>query len=401
MKKKLVLAYSGGLDTSFCTHYLTNEEGYEVHTVIVNTGGFTNDELVSLKVKALKFGAVEHHTIDATQDYYDHCIKYLIFGNVVRNRNYPISVSSERSFQALKVINYARKMGINTIAHGSTGAGNDQVRFEAIFQVIAPEIEVIAPIRDLQLTREQEIDYLIKAGLDFNFERSRYSINQGLWGTSVGGKETLTSSQELPDEAFPVKDLRKDSLLIDIEFSDGEPVKINGKDFKTPVELIQYLESLSSVYAIGRDVHVGETIIGIKGRVGFQASAAYILINSHYSLEKHVLSKWQQYWKEQLGNWYGMFIHEGMFLEPVMRDIEKFLSNTQRNVSGKVSVRLRPYSMHVTGVETSKDLMNSGFAKYGEETGAWTGDDVKGFTKILSNPMKIYYTVNKQEKPSI
>jgi argininosuccinate synthase len=399
MKKKLVLAYSGGLDTSFCTHYLSNEEGYEVHTVMVNTGGFTGEEIKDLEAKALKFGASKHLSIDATDDYYNHCIRFLIFGNVMRNRNYPISVSSERSFQALKVINYARSMGINTIAHGSTGAGNDQVRFDAIFQVMAPEIEVIAPIRDLRLSREQEIDYLVKAGLEFNFEKSKYSINQGLWGTSVGGKETLTSAKELPDAAFPVKELKQGSEVLEIDFDKGEPVKINGNSFSDPVKLIQYLESIASVYGIGRDVHVGETIIGIKGRVGFQASAAYILINSHYALEKHVLSKWQQHWKEQLGNWYGMFIHEGLFLEPVMRDIENFLISSQRNVSGKVFVRLRPYSLNITGVESPKDLMNSGVAKYGEEIGAWTGDDVKGFTKIFSNPMKIYYTVNEQEKP--
>jgi argininosuccinate synthase len=399
MKKKLVLAYSGGLDTSFCTHYLTNQENYEVHTVIVNTGGFTQEELTRLEAKAYKFGATMHHSIDATDDYYKHCIRFLIYGNVMRNRNYPVSVSSERSFQALKVINYARTMGINTIAHGSTGAGNDQVRFEAIFQVMAPEIDVIAPIRDMNISREQEIDYLIKAGLEFSFEKSKYSINQGLWGTSVGGKETLTSGQDLPDEAFPVKNLKKDAELIEIEFLNGDPVKINGKSFTNPIELIQYTEVIASIYGIGRDIHVGETIIGIKGRVGFQASAAYIIINSHYALEKHVLSKWQQHWKEQLGNWYGMFVHEGLFLEPVMRDIENFLISSQRNVSGKVFVKLRPFSMHVTGIESSKDLMNSGFAKYGEETGAWTGEDVKGFTKIFSNPLKIYYTVNEQEKP--
>ncbi len=401
MKKKLVLAYSGGLDTSFCTHYLSNQEEYEVHTVIVNTGGFTSAELIALEEKAYKFGSYKHFAIDATADYYNHCIRYLIFGNIMRNRNYPLSVSSERSFQALKVINYAREMGINTIAHGSTGAGNDQVRFEAIFQVMAPEIEVIAPIRDMSLTREQEIDYLKKAGIEFNFEKSKYSINQGLWGTSVGGKETLCSEKELPDEAYPVNITKTGTEIIELEFIEGEPRKINGKDFNNCVELIQYLEELASEYAIGRDVHVGETIIGIKGRVGFQASAAYILINAHYSLEKHVLSKWQQHWKEQLGNWYGMFIHEGQFLEPVMRDIETFLVNSQRNVTGKVYIRLRPYSMKVTGVESKKDLMNSGFARYGEEIGAWTGEDVKGFTKIFSNPLKIYYTVNPQEKPEI
>ncbi len=401
MKKKLVLAYSGGLDTSFCTHYLSNKEGYEVHTVIVDTGGFTAEEIKAVGEKALKFGAAEHHLIDAKDDYYNNCIRYLVFGNVMRNRNYPVSVSSERSFQALKVINYARSLGINTIAHGSTGAGNDQVRFEAIFQVMAPEIEVIAPIRDMRISREQEIDYLIKSGLEFNFEKSKYSINQGLWGTSVGGRETLSSEKELPAEAFPVKELNQGTEIVELEFLHGEAIKINGESFKNPVLLIEKLETIASVYGIGRDVHVGETIIGIKGRVGFQASAAYMLINSHYSLEKHVLSKWQQHWKEQLGNWYGMFIHEGLFLEPVMRDIENFLQSTQRNVSGKVFVRLHPLSMSVTGVETPKDLMNSGFAKYGEEIGAWTAEDVKGFTKIFSNPMKIYYTVNPQEKPEI
>jgi argininosuccinate synthase len=399
MKKKLVLAYSGGLDTSFCTHYLSHQEHYEVHTVIVNTGGFSDQELASLEEKAYKYGASHHIAIDATNDYYSHCIRFLIYGNVLRNRNYPISVSSERSFQALKVINYARSKDIKTIAHGSTGAGNDQVRFEAIFQVMAPEIEVIAPIRDQCLTREQEHDYLTKAGLVFNVEKSNYSVNQGLWGTSVGGKETLSSSRELPEVAFPVQVNQKKSEIVSIGFLNGDPVKINEKEYSNPIELIQALEEIASEYGIGRDIHVGETIIGIKGRIGFQASAATILINSHYALEKHVLSKWQQYWKEQLGNWYGMFIHEGLFLEPVLRDIEKFLINSQRNVTGTVSVRLRPWSMNVTGVETPKDLMNPGSAKYGEETGAWTGDDVKGFTKILSNPMKIYYTVNKNEKP--
>lgn len=401
MKKKIVLAYSGGLDTSFCTHYLSHHDDYEVYTVIVNTGGFSADELKILEEKAIKFGSSGHHAIDATHDYYEHCIRFLIYGNVMRNRNYPISVSSERSFQALKVINFARSMGIGTIAHGSTGAGNDQVRFESIFQVMAPEIEVLAPIRDMNITRENEIDYLIGAGMDFNFEKSKYSINQGIWGTSVGGKETLTSNLELPDEAYPVNVIKTGKELLEIEFDKGDPVKINGNSYSSPINLIRELESIASGYGIGRDIHVGETIIGIKGRVGFQASAAYTLIHSHYALEKHVLSKWQQHWKEQLGNWYGMFVHEGQFLDPVMRDIEKYLLSSQRNVSGKVYVRLKPNSLTIAGVETPKDLMNSGFARYGEKSGAWTGEDVKGFTKILSNPLKIYYTVNPSEKPEI
>jgi argininosuccinate synthase len=401
MKKKLVLAYSGGLDTSFCTNYLSKDEGYEVHTVLVDTGGFSGQELKSLEKKALKFGAARHHIIDATSDYYKYCIRFLIYGNVLRNRNYPVPVSSERTFQALKVINFAREMGIQTVAHGSSGAGNDQVRFEAIFQIIAPGIEVLSPIRDMRISREEVIDYLVRAGFKISFEKTKYSMNQGLWGTSVTGKETLTSNLELPDEAFPCHEIKKGTELMTLDFVNGEVKKLNGKSYKDPVSLIHAVEKIAAPYGIGRDFHVGETIIGIKGRIGFQASAAHVIINAHYALEKHVLSKWQQHWKEQLGNWYGMFIHEGLFLDPSMRDIESFLVSSQRNVSGRVLIKLRPFSMVVTGVETSKDLMSSDFARYGEENKAWTAEDVKGFTKILSNPMKIFYTVNENEKPNI
>lgn len=399
MQKKIVLAFSGGLDTSFCTHYLKNNDGFEVETVIVNTGKFTHEELESLEKKAYSSGSSHHQVIDAAKEYYEQCIRFLIYGNVLRNRNYPVFISAERSFQALKVIQYAMKKNINTVAHGFSGTGNDQVCFEAIFQIMAPEIEILAPVRDLGVTREQELDYLIKAGVDFKFEKSRYSINHDLWGTTVGGKETLTSDIELPDDAFTQKEIKQETQKITIEFEKGEPVRLNDKFFNDPVNLIHELESVSAPFAIGRDTHVGETITGGKSRIGFQASSATLLINSHYSLEKHVLSKWQQYWKEQLGNWYGMLMHEGQLLEPSMRDIESFLKNSQRNVSGKVFIRLRPYHMQVIGVETPNDLMQGSFTNYGEETGSWTGEDVKGFTKILSNPLKIYYTINKDEKP--
>ncbi|MGC9341495.1 MAG: argininosuccinate synthase [Bacteroidales bacterium] len=397
MKQKLVLAFSGGLDTSFCTRYLSEEKSYEVHTVVVNTGGFDESELKEIEKRALKFGSAKHISIDAQQDYYNQCIRFLIFGNVLRNRNYPVSVSSERSFQAMKVLEYAKANSIPVIAHGSTGAGNDQVRFESIALIMAPEIEVLAPIRDLSISRENEIKWLNERGLEYTAEKSKYSINKGLWGTSVGGKETLTSHLELPEEAYMERVEKTGSEIISLDFEKGEPVAFNEKKFENKVKLIKVLDSYASKYGIGRDVHLGETIIGIKGRVGFQAAAAKIIIDAHYSLEKNVLSKWQQHWKEQMGNWYGMFVHEAQFLEPVMRDIEKFLENTQRNVTGRVFIRLRPYSFTIAGIESPHDLMNPEFAKYGEENLSWEGADVKGFTKIMSNATKIYYSVNKDE----
>jgi argininosuccinate synthase len=401
MKKKIVLAFSGGLDTSFCAGYLTKEKGYEVHTVLVNTGGFNQDELQAIEKKAYEYGAFRHTSIDAQEEYYEKCISYLIFGNVLRNRNYPVSVSSERTFQAIKVLDYAESNDIPVIAHGSTGAGNDQVRFESVAMILQPDTLVLAPIRELSITREQEIAWLKENDYGYNAGKARYSINKGLWGTSVGGMETLTSNQELPEEAFISPVHKTGTELISIEFSKGEPVALGNKKYESKVQLIKDLEVLASGYGIGRDIHVGETIIGIKGRVGFEAAAARILIDAHYHLEKNVLSKWQQYWKEQLGNWYGMFVHEAQFLEPSMRDIELFLESTQRTVNGKVNIRLRPYCFSVAGIESSNDLMNPDFAKYGEENPSWTGDDVKGFTRIMSNASKIYYNVNKDEMDAI
>ncbi len=396
MNKKLVLAFSGGLDTSFCAKYLKEEKGFEVYTAIANTGGFSDEELKAIEERAYKLGAVKHVTLDVTNEYYEKCIRYMVFGNVLRNNTYPISVSSERAFQAIATINYAKEIGAGYIAHGSTGAGNDQIRFDLTFQVLAPEIEIITPTRDLLLSRQQEIDYLKKFGYEADFAKMDYSINQGLWGTSVGGKETLKSGTNLPSQAYPSQMEATEERVIELGFEQGELKTIDGKSFANGPKTIQALDIIASKYAIGRDTHVGDTIIGIKGRVGFEAAAPLIIIKAHHLLEKHTLTKWQSYWKEQLGNWYGMFLHEAMYQEPVMRNIEVFLESTQENVTGKVIVKLKPYHFELVGIESEHDLMNSAFGEYGETVKAWTADDVKGFTKILSNSLKIYNAVNNK-----
>lgn len=392
--EKVVLAYSGGLDTSYCVKYLSEELGLEVYTALANTGGFSEQELKVVEEKAYALGAKKHVNLDVTADYYEKCIRYMVFGNVLRNKTYPVSVSSERTFQALAIVEYAKEIGAQYIAHGSTGAGNDQVRFDLCFAVFAPDIKIITPTRDLKLSREVEIEYLKKHGVQSDWKKMEYSINKGVWGTSVGGKETLHSATNLPDEAYPSQLKKEGDEKLEIEFEQGEIVAVNGKKI-SKVEAIHMIEEIAAAWAIGRDTHVGDTIVGIKGRVGFEAAAPMLIIKAHELLEKHTLTKWQQYWKEQLGNWYGMFLHEAMYSEPVMRDIEKFLENSQRNVSGKVFIRLRPYHFDLIGIDSSHDLMNSGFAEYGEMNNAWTADDVKGFTKILSMPLRIYNAVNK------
>jgi argininosuccinate synthase len=396
MNKKLVLAYSGGLDTSFCVKYLKEEKGYDVYTAIANTGGFSKSELEKIEEKAYSLGAKKHVTLDITGEYYNKCIRYMVYGNILRNNTYPVSVSSERVFQAIAIINYAKEIGAGYIAHGSTGAGNDQVRFDLTFQVLAPEIEIITPIRDLMLSREQEVEFLKKHGVREDFKKMQYSINQGIWGTSVGGRETLTSNLSLPEEAYPGQLESHAEKNVELGFVKGELTSLDGKVYDNAVDAIKKLESTASGFAIGRDIHVGDTIIGIKGRVGFQAAAPMIIIKAHHLLEKHTLTKWQTYWKEQLSNWYGMFLHESMYLEPVMRNIESFLEGTQENVTGKVFVKLKPYTFDLQGVESENDLMHSGFGEYGETVKAWSADDIKGFTKILANPLKIYYSVNKK-----
>ncbi|GAT63924.1 argininosuccinate synthase [Paludibacter jiangxiensis] len=398
MKEKVVLAFSGGLDTSFCAKYLSVEKGYEVHTAIANTGGFSEKELKTIEERAFKLGAATHATLDVTKEYYEKSIKYMVFGNVLRNGTYPISVSSERIFQAIAIIEYAKKIGAKYVAHGSTGAGNDQVRFDLTFQVLAPEIEIITPTRDMTLTREYEINYLKDHGYEADFTKMEYSINKGLWGTSVGGKETLKSDQTLPEEAYPSQITKNDGELLTIDFKKGEICGVNGVTFEDKIEAIRAVETAGAAYGIGRDMHIGDTIIGIKGRVGFEAAGALLIINAHKMLEKHTLTKWQQYWKDQLGTWYGMFLHEAQYLEPVMRDMEQFLESTQQNVTGTVKIQLRPYSYTLIGVESSFDLMKTDFGEYGEVNRAWSADDVKGFTKILANQMKIYYNVQKRNE---
>jgi len=367
-----------------------------VHTAVANTGGFSDDELKVIEDKAFRLGAKSHVALDVTQEYYEKSIKYMVFGNVLRNGTYPISVSSERIFQAIAIINYAKEIGADYVAHGSTGAGNDQVRFDLTFDVLAPNIKILTPTRDMVLTREYEINYLKEHGFVADFTKMEYSINKGLWGTSIGGKETLKSEQTLPEEAYPSQIEKQDEENVTIEFVNGEITAINGAKQENKVLLINRLESIANKYGIGRDMHIGDTIIGIKGRVGFEAAAPLLIINAHKMLEKHTLTKWQQYWKDQLGNWYGMFLHEAQYLEPVMRDIEQFLQSSQQNVTGTVIIKLRPYSYTLVGVESPFDLMKTDFGEYGEVNRAWSADDVKGFTKILGNQMKIYYNVQKR-----
>lgn len=396
MKEKVLLAFSGGLDTSFCAKYLAEEKGYEVHTAVANTGGFDETELKVIEDKAYRLGAKTHATLDVTQEYYNKSIKYMVYGNVLRNGTYPISVSSERIFQAIAIIQYAKEIGADYVAHGSTGAGNDQVRFDLTFDVLAPEIKILTPTRDMVLTREYEINYLKEHGFEADFKKMEYSINKGLWGTSIGGKETLKSDQTLPEEAYPSQITTTEEETVTIDFEKGEIVAINGEKNTNKVVLINQLEAIANKYGIGRDMHIGDTIIGIKGRVGFEAAAPLLIINAHKMLEKHTLTKWQQYWKDQLGNWYGMFLHEAQYMEPVMRDIEQFLESSQQNVTGKVIIKLRPHTYTLVGVESPFDLMKSDFGEYGEVNRAWSADDVKGFTKILGNQMKIFYNVQKR-----
>ena len=397
-KKKVVLAFSGGLDTSFCVKYLSEEQGYDVYTAIANTGGFSKEELKNIEARALALGAVEHASLDIEQEYYEKSIRYMVYGNVLRNGTYPISVSSERIFQAIAIIEYAKSIGADAVAHGSTGAGNDQVRFDLTFQILAPEIEIITPTRDMTLTREYEINYLKEHGFEADFRKLEYSINKGLWGTSIGGKETLHSEQTLPEEAYPSQVTQHEEETLKLTFTEGQLSAVNGTPYADKVEAIRAVEAIGSKFGIGRDMHIGDTIIGIKGRVGFEAADPMLIIAAHKMIEKHTLTKWQLYWKEQVATWYGMFLHEAQYLEPVMRDIEAMLESSQRNVTGTVEITLRPLGYTLVGVDSTFDLMKTDFGEYGEVNKAWSADDVKGFTKILGNQIKIYHNVQKRNK---
>ncbi|WP_185858293.1 argininosuccinate synthase domain-containing protein [Blattabacterium cuenoti] len=397
---KIILAYSGGLDTSYCLRYLI-QEGYDVHTVIINTGGFHQEELKKIEKRALSIGSKSHRTIDAIEEYYQNCIKYLIFGNILKNNTYPLSVSSGRIFQAIKIAQYATFIQAKAIAHGSTGAGNDQIRFDIAFQILCPEKITLSPIRDRKISRKEEIEYLKNQGISICWDQAIYSINKGIWGTSIGGKETLTSYHDFPEEFYPSKLIKSKSEKLELEFEKGELVGVN-QEKENAIKNIIKIEKIASEFAIGRGIHIGDTILGIKGRVAFEASAAIIIIKAHHLLEKHILTKWQLYWKEQLSNWYGMLLHEAQYLDPVMRDIEKFLKSTQKRLTGTVNIILYPYRFHLVGIKSKFDLMasssNNISDKYGEMNYAWTAEDVKGFTKILSNQMKMYHNLNKKEK---
>jgi argininosuccinate synthase len=395
--KKIVLGFSGGLDTTYCAKYLSDEKNYEVHSVTVNTGGFSSDELKQIEQHALKLGVKTHTSIDATRSYYERIVKYLIYGNVLKNNTYPLSVSAERLSQALHIAEHVQKLKADAVAHGSTGAGNDQVRFDMVFNILTPGIEIITPIRDLKLSRDAEIEYLKSKGVEMNFEKSVYSINKGLWGTSVGGKETLNSNGILPEEAWPTPVTKTETEQLKISFSKGEITAINDQQFSHPVEAIQYLQNIVAPFGIGRDIHIGDTIIGIKGRVGFEAAAPMIIIKAHHALEKHVLTKWQLNWKDTLSQFYGNWLHEGQILDPVMRDIEAYLERSQQQVSGDVFVSLYPYRFVVTGIESKNDLMSNKFGSYGEMNNGWKGEDVRGFSKIFGNQTSIFYQIQQHE----
>lgn len=396
MKKKVVLAFSGGLDTSFCCIYLSKDRDLEVHSVIVNTGGFSQEELKQIEQRAYALGVTSHAVVDEILNYYESCIKYLIYGNVLKNATYPLSVSAERVSQATAIANYVKLIGADYVAHGSTGAGNDQVRFDMIFNIMIPGVEIITPIRDLKLSREAEIEYLNKHGVEYTAEKARYSINKGIWGTSVGGKETLTSNETLPEEAWPTQVTQTEPRKLELDFEQGELIGINGENL-SPVKAIQKLQEIAQPYGIGRDIHVGDTIIGIKGRVGFEAAAPMIIIKAHHTLEKHTLTKWQLSWKDQLASFYGNWLHEGQFHDPIMRNIEAFLSDTQKTVSGKVFVKLHPYRFEIIGIQSENDLMSNKFGSYGEMNNSWSGEDVKGFSKIFGNQTMIWHRVHDKK----
>ncbi|SJZ59991.1 argininosuccinate synthase [Sediminibacterium ginsengisoli] len=395
---KVVLGFSGGLDTSYCVKYLTEEKGYEVHSVIVNTGGFSQEELQQIEQHAYRLGVKTHTTVDAVKSYYDSILKYLVFGNVLKNNTYPLSVSAERLSQALHIAEHAKALNAAAVVHGSTGAGNDQVRFDMIFHIMIPGVEIITPIRDLKLSREEEIAYLKSKGVDMNFEKAAYSINKGLWGTSVGGKETLNSKGILPEEAWPTQVTRNDAEEIKLHFEKGQLTAINDQQFDHPSDAIRHLQSIAGPFGIGRDIHVGDTIIGIKGRVGFEAAAPMLILKAHHALEKHVLTKWQLGWKDQLAQFYGNWLHEGQIMDPVMRDIEAYFESSQANVTGDVFIQLMPYRFQVIGIESAYDLMSSKFGKYGEMNNGWSGDDVRGFSKIFGNQTAIYHSVKDSAK---
>jgi argininosuccinate synthase len=380
----LALAFSGGLDTSYCVPRLA-EQGYAVHTVFVNTGGASAEERAAIRRQAMTLGAVEHHEVDARDEVFGRFVSYLIQGNILRGEVYPLSVSAERTQQAISVIEVARAIGAQAVAHGSTGAGNDQVRFDIALRVLAPELAIVTPIRDEGLTRERAIAYLEERGLPVPAKASAYSINAGLWGTTWGGGWTHDTWAGPPEELLDPPPGAPAPRELVIGWERGIPVTLDDAPLSGP-NLIAGLAELSAQYGLGRNIHVGETALGIKGRIGFEAGAALLLIGAHRELEKLVLTKWQVFWKDQLGRFYGDRLHEGHYFDPALRDIEALLTSSQRRVTGETRVRVAAGRFMVTGARSPFSMMDRSVATYGEENRLWTGDEARAFARIGAIP---------------
>ncbi len=383
-RQPLVLAFSGGLDTSYCVPRLA-EDGWAVHTVYVDTGGSTPAERAAIRRQAEAVGAVEHHEVDAREQVYDRFVRFLIQGNVLRGEVYPLSVSAERTQQALSVVEVARRIGAEAVAHGSTGAGNDQVRFDVALRVLAPELHIVTPIRDGAVRREAAIAFLEARGLPVPGKAGSYSINRGLWGTTWGGGWTHDTWAGPPPELIEPPADAPPAREIILGWEQGLPVTLDAVPLEGPA-LVARLGDLSEAYGIGRNIHVGETALGIKGRIGFEAGAALVLIGAHRELEKLVLTKWQVFWKDQLGRFYGDRLHEGQYFDPALRDIEALITSSQARVSGDTRVRLAPGRFQVVGTRSPHSMMDTSIATYGEENRLWTGDEARAFARVSAVP---------------
>jgi argininosuccinate synthase len=380
----LALAFSGGLDTSYCVPYLT-DRGWTVHTVYVDTGGSSPADRAAIRRQAECVGAVEHHEIDARQQVYDRFVRFLVQGNVLRGEVYPLSVAAERTQQALSLVEVARRIGATAVAHGSTGAGNDQVRFDVALRVLAPDLEIVTPIRDDSIRREQAIDFLVSRGLPVPAKAGAYSINRGLWGTTWGGGWTHDTWAGPPDELLEPPDDAPAAREVVLGWERGVPVELDGQALSGPA-LIELLGELASPYGIGRNIHVGETALGIKGRIGFEAGAALLLIGAHRELEKLVLTKWQAFWKDQLAHFYGDRLHEGQYFDPALRDIEALIESSQARVTGETRVRVAAGRFYVVGARSAHSMMDRTVATYGEENRLWTGDEARAFARVAAVP---------------
>lgn len=399
-KGKVVLAFSGGLDTTFCVAYL-KEQGYQIITVTVDTGGFSKKEAGEIALKAKLLGANKHFFLDGRQIFFDKFISYIIKGNILRGSVYPLCAGTERLVIAQKLVELAKRVNAKYIAHGSTGAGNDQIRFDVALKVLAADLTVLTPIRELSVSREKEVEFLKKHNITVSSATKSYSINKGLLGVTIGGSETKGSWESLLDNIYPgIKSIEKtpdNPTTLIISFNQGLPVAINGKKMNG-VEIMLYLSKIGGDYGVGKNIHLGNTIIGIKGRVAFAAPAAIILINAHRELEKLVQTKWQSFWKETLSDFYGSLLHEALYFDPAMRDIEVMIDSSQKYVTGDVRVKLFKGNIIIEGVKSDYSLMDAKVATYGEENLMWSGEDVKGFSKIYGMQSMLAAKVNKVKK---